>query len=312
MTLRGNLLVGQGGGPTAVINASLFGIVREALNHDEIGRILGARFGLLGLLNDDLLDLGLEDAGVLERVALSPASALGTCRRRFSPADAGRALAVLAAHDVRYFLYIGGNDSADTAHQIQLYADAHHYPICCMGVPKTTDNDLALMDHTPGYGSIARYVVLATQDVACDAAAIVTSYQVTVLEVMGRNAGWVAAASAAARSDDGDAPHLILVPERPVVANEFVRRVQRVVEQQGSAVVVVTETVRDEHGEPWARATGRDDFGHVRLAGAAERLCDLISERTGLQTRFNKPGTLQRSAGACVSTVDRGRGARRW
>ena len=297
-------MVGQGGGPTAVINASLFGVVQEALQHDEIGRILGARFGLLGLLNDDLLDLGREDAGLLQRVAHTPASALGTCRRRFSPVDAERALAVLAAHDVRYFLYIGGNDSADTAHQIQLYADAHGYPICCMGVPKTTDNDLAMMDHTPGYGSIARYVAMATQDIACDAAAIVTSYQVTILEVMGRNAGWVAAASALARREDGDAPHLILVPEQPVVADEVVRRVQSIVERRGNAVVVVTETVRDEQGQPWARATGRDDFGHVRLAGAAERLSDLIIERTGLQTRFNKPGTLQRSAGACISPVD--------
>jgi ATP-dependent phosphofructokinase / diphosphate-dependent phosphofructokinase len=304
MALRGNLLIGQGGGPTAVINASLLGVVREAQRHEEIGRILGARFGLLGLLNDDMIDLGQENDDVLERVARTPASALGTCRRRFSPADAGRALAALAAHDVRYFLYIGGNDSADTAHQIQMHADAQAYPLCCIGVPKTTDNDLALMDHTPGYGSIARYVAMATQDVACDAAAIVSSYQVTLLEVMGRNAGWVAAASALARRHESDAPDLILVPELPVIADDVVRRVQNAVDQWDSAVVVVTETVRDEHGEPWARASGRDDFGHPRLAGAAERLSELISERTGLQTRFNKPGTLQRSAGACVSPVD--------
>lgn len=304
MSLRGNLLVGQSGGPTAVINASLLGIVEEARQHGEIECILGAHFGLVGLVHDDLLDLSAEDPARLLTVGHSPAAALGTCRRRFTSGDAERVLAVLSAHDVRFFLYTGGNDSADTAHQLQVLADQRGYELRCLGVPKTIDNDLAHMDHTPGYGSIARYVAIAARDCAYDAAAIATTDQVTILEVMGRNAGWVAAASALARAHPDDAPHLIYVPEHPVIEDDVVRQVRQVVKQHGYAVVVVTETIRDEHGTPWARRTGDDGFGHIRLAGAAERMAALIEEKLEFKARFNKPGSLQRSAGWCVSPVD--------
>ncbi len=304
MSLRGNLLVGQGGGPTAVINASLLGVVEEARQHSEVERILGAHFGLVGLVHDDLLDLGAEDPAHLRLVGHSPAAALGTCRRRFTSADAERALAVLAANNVRFFLYIGGNDSADTAHQLQMLAQQRGYGLRCMGVPKTVDNDLAHMDHTPGYGSIARYVAMSARDCAYDGAAIATTDQVTIIEVMGRNAGWVAAASVLARAHADDAPHLVYVPERPVTQADVERQVRQVVKTHGHAVIVATETIRDEQGTPWARPTGDDGFGHVRLSGAAERMAALIEEKLGLKARYNKPGSMQRSAGWCVSPVD--------
>ena len=304
MSLRGNLLVGQGGGPTAVINASLLGVVEEARQHDEVERVLGAHFGLVGLIHDDLLDLSAEDPATMRLVGHSPAAALGTCRRRFTPGDAERVLSVLAANNVRFFLYIGGNDSADTAHQLHLLAQQRGYELCCIGVPKTVDNDLAHMDHTPGYGSAARYVAMAARDCGYDAAAIATTDQVTIIEVMGRNAGWLAAAGVLARAHAGDAPHLIYVPERPVVQADVERDVCQVIRTHGHAVIVVTETIRDEHGTPWARPTGDDGFGHVRLSGAAERMAALIEEKLGLKARYNKPGSMQRSAGWCVSPID--------
>ncbi len=304
MALRGNLLVGQGGGPTAVINASLLGVVEEARQHQEAERILGMRNGVVGLLGDDLIDLGQEDAGNLRLVGRSPAAALGTCRRRFTPTDGESALNVLAAHNIRFLLYIGGNDSADTAHQIQSLADAGGYELRCVGVPKTIDNDLAEMDHTPGYGSAARYVAMAARDCAYDEASIALTDQVTILEVMGRNAGWLAAATTLARTNEDDAPHLVYVPERPVSAATVVRQVKDVLARHGHAVIVVTETIRDEAGVTWARRTGDDGFGHARLVGAAETVGALIEEELGIKTRFNKPGTLQRSAGLCVSEVD--------
>lgn len=304
MALHGNLLVGQGGGPTAVINASLLGVVEEARRHGEIERIFGARFGLEGILRGDLIDLGRIAPEHMQAVGHSPSSALGTCRRRLTPADEETALGVLAAHDIHVFLYIGGNDSADTAHRLQMLADQRGYELRCLGIPKTIDNDLAHMDHTPGYGSIARYVAMATQDAAYDAASIRTTDQVLLLEVMGRNAGWVAAASALARRAAGDAPHLILVPEQPVVASDVVNRVRACMQERGHAVIVLTETVRDERGQPWARRTGDDGFGHARLLGASERLGGLLGEQLGLKVRFCRPGSLQRSAGWCVSPVD--------
>jgi 6-phosphofructokinase 1 len=304
MTLRGNLLVAQSGGPTAVINASLLGVVEDARRHNAIERILGARFGLAGMVEGNLHDLGAEDAAHLRAVGHSPSAALGTCRLRFSESHATRVLDVLLARNIRFFLYIGGNDSADTAHRIQMLADQRGYELRCVGVPKTIDNDLAHMDHTPGYGSIARYVAIAAQDSAYDAAAIATSDQVTILEVMGRNAGWVAAASALARRSVGDPPHLIYVPERPLVGEHMLEQVSSVVRRRGYAVIVVTETVRDEEQKPWARRTGDDGFGHPRLVGAAERMGELISEKLHLKARFNKPGSLQRAAGWCISPVD--------
>jgi len=280
------------------------GIVRTAQAYPQISAILGTRFGILGVLTEDLVDLGREDTTALEQVGHTPSAALGTSRRRLKDDDAERVVAVLRAHGVRYFLYIGGNDSADTVLKVQSFADQAGYDLVALAVPKTIDNDLPCMDHTPGYGSIARYVAIATQDVGHDAAAICSTDQVTILEVMGRNAGWVAAASALGKTSPHDPPHLIYVPERPLRPEAFLQDVQHVVSRIGYCVVVVSETIRDDQGRPLARHMWTDGFGHARLVGAAERLCGMIERGLGLRARFNRPGTLQRSSILCVSRVD--------
>ena len=310
MKQKGNLVVGQAGGPTAVINSSLAGVIEEALQQAAIAGIYGLRRGLLGLLAGDLVDLRRETAATIAGLRATPAAALGTSRRRFQEEDGPRLLATLRAHDIRYLAYIGGNDSMDTAQRLADLAQAAGYELRLVGVPKTIDNDLPHTDHTPGYGSAARYVALATQEAGLDAAATAVVDAVCILEVMGRDAGWVAAAASLARVGAGgclrpdEAPHLIYVPERRLSASRFLADVAAVYRRVGHVVAVVAETVRDEVGEPWAQSLGVDDFGHRRLVGTAERLCALVRQELGLQARFDKPGTLQRASFLCRSPVD--------
>jgi 6-phosphofructokinase len=305
MPRANKLLVGQSGGPTAVINASLAGILRECSRHGEIGAVLGMQRGVEGLLAGQLLDLSGQSEAFLRRLASTPSSALGSCRRKLQDSELPAALGTLEESGVRYLLYIGGNDSADTSHRLALAAERMGYPLTVVGVPKTVDNDLVGMDHTPGYPSIARYVAMATQDAGMDAEATAGVDQVRILEVMGRNSGWVAAASAVAKRRSSQAPHLIYVPERPFSGDRFLADVEAIYKRFGFAVVVITETVRDQAGRFWAQAPEADAFGHPRLVGAADRLCQLIRQNLGLRARFDKPGTLQRSSSLCASPVDR-------
>lgn len=305
--MKGNLLVGQSGGPTAVMNASLAGVIEEAWQHPEISGIFGALNGIEGVLSRKIVDLRQEDAATLQALKSTPAAALGSCRYRLRPGDAARALRVLQDYDVRYFLYIGGNDSADTSHWLAEEARQAGYDLRVIGVPKTIDNDLPVTDHCPGYGSIARFVAMATMDAGRDTEAMRAVDPVKIIEVMGRNAGWVAAASALGKRLDSDAPHLIYFPERPLVADRFVTDVKRVYDTLGYVVVVVAETVRDENGRPWASGYSlmeSDDFGHRRLTGTAESLCRLIGKRLGLHARWDRPGTIQRMSVVCGSQVD--------
>lgn len=304
MHLPANLLVGQSGGPTAVINCSLAGIIEEALRHPEIKGIYGLRRGLEGLLAGDLIDLRQESPETIRGLRDTPSAALGSCRRRLQSQDVPRALEILRTFGIRYFLYIGGNDSADTSHRLALAAQEAGYPLTVIGVPKTIDNDLPAMDHTPGYPSIARYVAIATKEIGLDAEATANVDPVRILEVMGRNAGWVAAAAALGKESPAEAPHLIYVPERPFSADKFLTDVQAIYRRLGRVVIVITETVRDESNTPWAIAVGRDAFGHPRLEGAAQRLCNLVRQRLGLRARFDKPGTLQRASSLCISSID--------
>lgn len=305
--MKGNLLVGQSGGPTAVMNASLAGVVEEAGRHPEVDGIFGALNGIEGILARQIVDLRREDAATLQALRSTPAAALGSCRYRLRPGDSARALRVLQEHDIHYFLYIGGNDSADTSHRLAQEAHQAGYDLRVIGVPKTIDNDLPITDHCPGYGSIARFVAMATMDAGRDTEAMRAVDPIKIIEVMGRNAGWVAAASALGKRQDSDAPHLIYFPERPLVADQFVANVKRVYDTLGYAVVVVAETVRDEKGRPWASGYSlmeSDDFGHRRLAGTAESLCRLIGKRLGLHARWDRPGTIQRMSVVCGSQVD--------
>jgi ATP-dependent phosphofructokinase / diphosphate-dependent phosphofructokinase len=304
---RGNLVIGQSGGATAVINASLVGAMREALRVEVITGIYGTRHGVLGLLQEDLLDLGQEPEATWTGLLSTPSAALGTCRYRLQSGDPERIVEQLRRLGVRYLVYIGGNDSAETAHRLVQAAAAAEYDLQVVCVPKTIDNDLAGTDHCPGYGSAARFMALATMDSARCTAAIPTHYPVKVIEVMGRNAGWLAAASALGQEREEDAPHLIYVPERPVSPVRFLEAVQRVHQAIGYVVVVVAETVRDERGQPLGALgqQGVDAFGHPLVSSAGHILAGMVRAELGLRTRVESPGDLQRMSSTCVSVADR-------
>ncbi len=231
--LRGTLVVGQSGGPTAVINASLAGVVQEALRHDVIEGVYGMVHGIEGLLREALVDLRRETAETIEGLKHTPSAALGSCRHRLSAADYAQALQVLRAHGIRYFMYIGGNDSADTAHRLAALAAQENYELRVIGVPKTVDNDLVETDHCPGHPSVARWLAVAVRDAGLDSAAIGVVDTVKVIETMGRDTGWITAATALAREREGDPPHLIYLPERPLQRERFLADVERVYQERG-------------------------------------------------------------------------------
>jgi 6-phosphofructokinase 1 len=304
---KGRLLVGQSGGCTAVINASLAGVVQAALGEERVGDVLGMRHGIEGLLRRELLDLRAEPAGMWDAIRRTPSAALGSARYKLQEGDIERILSLLRELDVRYFIYIGGNDSADTAHRVSRAAAHAGYELHAVAVPKTIDNDLPHTDHSPGYGSIARFVSTVTQEIGLDTEAMRRVDPVKILEVMGRDAGWVAASSALGKRRPSDAPHLVYVPERPLSRERFLCDVEACHQEHGYVVAVVTETVRDETGESIARTDpvfSRDAFGHRYLTGAASYLCDLVARELGLRARFDKPGTIQRMSMAMASEVD--------
>ncbi len=304
---RGNLLVGQSGGCTAAINASLAGVVEAAWESRDVAAVYGMRHGIEGVLRGELVDLGAEPSEIWSRIRRTPSAALGSARYKLEEEDLQRVLDTLIRLDVRYFIYIGGNDSADTAHRVSEAAKHRGYELHAIAVPKTIDNDLPLTDHCPGYGSIARFVSQVTQEVGLDTEAMCRVDPVKIVEVMGRDAGWVAASSSLGRRRPSDAPHLIYMPERPFSRETFLQDIQRCHQVHGYAVAVVTETVRDSSGESIARADpvfSRDSFGHRYLTGAASYLADLVARELGLRARFDKPGTIQRMSMAMASDVD--------
>ena len=308
MGKKGNLVVGQSGGPTAVINNSLVGVIHEAMRHSEIGEIYGMLHGISGVLNEELVDLRQESAETLERLRHTPGSALGTVRYKVRSPDYDRLLEVLMAYDVRYFLYIGGNDSMDTAHKMHLAAQAKGYELSAIGVPKTVDNDLAYTDHCPGYGSAARFVATAIRATGFDTEAMGASSPVKLMEVMGRNAGWLTAAAALAKVEPEDPPQLLYVPERGVSLEQVVADVRYWYEKLGYCVLAVSEGMRNERGEDIGTGFGKvelDAFGHARKGGVVETLEEAIRSGLGLRVRHDKPGYLQRSCASLASPVDR-------
>ncbi len=304
---RGNLVVGQSGGPTAVINASLAGVIQEALRHDAIESIYGMRHGIEGLLREELVDLRRESSETVERLKHTPSAALGSCRHKLSAADYERALRVLRAHNIRYFIYIGGNDSADTSHRLADLAAREDYGLLVMGVPKTVDNDLVETDHCPGHPSIARWLAVSVRDAGLDTEAIGVVDTVKVIETMGRDTGWITATTALARRSAGDPPHLIYLPERPFRREQFLADVERVYRERGHVVITVGEGLKDERGE-YLSASRRDvdvdRFGHAQLGGVAAVLCALIATALKIKARFDKPGTIQRVSSVLASPVD--------
>jgi len=307
MSLKGNALVGQSGGPTAVINASLHGVIEQAMQHAEIADLYGAVRGVQGLLGEDLCDLRAETAETIARLSSTPAAALGSCRRKLNDADYARLLAVFRAHDIRYFFYNGGNDSADTTHKVGQLAKESGWEMRVIGIPKTVDNDLGFTDHCPGYGSVARFNALALQGSGLDTQAMATVDTVKIFETMGRNAGWITAATALARAQAGDPPHLIYLPECSFAPARFLADVKRVVDRGQGCVIAVCEGLRDAEGKPivtFKHAVGTDSFGHAQLGGLGEFLVDLIANELGIKARADKSGTIQRSFGPAQSPVD--------
>ncbi|MDQ6906736.1 MAG: diphosphate--fructose-6-phosphate 1-phosphotransferase [Chloroflexota bacterium] len=289
-----NLLVFQSGGVTAVINASMVGIVREGMAQDSVGEIIGARSGIRGLLDDDLIDLRRQSAATLARVRNTPSAALGSTRHKPTDDDIARALDALQRLNVGYVCPIGGNDSADTAHRLHRAAHAIGLNIHFVTVPKTIDNDLPHTDHTPGYASVARAVARMARETAYDTEAL-PLFPVKLLEVMGRDAGWVAAATALAHDGPDDAPHLIYLPERPPTAAQILDEIAAVVARVGWCVAVVPETLRDPDGKPiGGLGTYVDPFGHAYAASPVAALAATLERERGLRTRYDKPGTIAR------------------
>jgi ATP-dependent phosphofructokinase / diphosphate-dependent phosphofructokinase len=304
--MKGNLLVGQSGGPTAVINNSLVGVIEEARQHDAIGGIYGMVHAIKGLLDEDLVDLRQETPRTLQILRSTPASALGTARYRVTNEDYERILDLLIKYNIRYFFYIGGNDSMDTTYQVANLAASRGYEMHAIGVPKTVDNDLAVTDHCPGFGSAARFVATAIRDTGYDTWAMGESSPIKLMEIMGRNAGWLTAATVLARSEPNDPPHLIYVPERGITMDQVVNDVLSVYDRLGYCVVACSEGMQDPQGRPLGEGSGDiDAFGHVAKGGIVEAIEAAIREASEAKTRHDKPGYLQRSFAALQSSVDR-------
>lgn len=305
--MSGNLVIGQSGGATAVINASLVGAVQEAMAGNQIDGIYGMQYGIEGLLKEELIDLRQQPSDIWSKLINTPSAALGSCRYKLKEEDPERIIQILRRYNIRYLVYIGGNDSADTAHRVGMTARQMGYDLQTISVPKTIDNDLPITDHCPGYGSAARFIAQATIDSTMNTISIPSHYPVKVIETMGRNAGWLAAASALGKRDEIDPPHIILPPEHSFNQDRFLALVEQVYRKLGYVVVVVSEALRDEHGNALGTAgqAGVDAFKHPLLSGAAQYLVEVVKNELGIRARFDKPGDLQRMDSTNVSTADR-------
>jgi 6-phosphofructokinase len=305
----GKILVAQGGGPTAVINQSMVGVALEARRFRNVTRVYGALHGVRGIVNEDFVDLTQETSHNLELVAATPSSALGSTRDKPDMAYCQQIFEVLRAHEIEHFFYIGGNDSADTVRIVSMEARKAGYPLRSIHIPKTIDNDLVGNDHTPGFPSAARFVAQAFAGANLDNAALPGIY---VGVVMGRHAGFLTAASALGKKFPDDGPHLIYVPERTFVLEQFLADVKTMYERHGRCVIAVSEGIHDASGEPvaalLAKEIERDQHGNVQLSGTgalADLLCDEIKSKLGIKrVRGDTFGYLQRSFIGCVSDVD--------
>lgn len=306
--LVGNVLVGQSGGPTAVINASVAGIISEALNHECIEEVYGALNGVLGILHEDLIDLAAQSQQQIRALKYSPGAALGTCRYKLKKQqDFERVLEVFKAHNIRYFFYIGGNDSQDTADKISKLAQQQGYELRVIGVPKTIDNDLSVTDHCPGYASAAKYIAASVRELACDNEAMGQGDLVSIVEVMGRSAGWLAAGAALAKRRDHphDPPHIILLPEVPFNQEKVLEDIRRTLKREKFCQIVVAEGLVDADGNYVAADGSTDAFGHAQLGGAGDILADIIENGIpGVKVRIARPGLLQRCAAHAASKTD--------
>ena len=309
---KGNCVVAQSGGPTAVINGSLCGVIQEAQKHEEIEEIYGARNGILGLLKEELIDLRKEKSSTIDGLRTAPGAALGSCRYRLkswseSSKDFEKIIEICGRYNLRYFFYIGGNDSMDTANKVDEAAKRVNYQLEVIGIPKTVDNDLLFTDHCPGFGSGAKYLAVSVMEAGRHLESLYDSEAVTILETLGRNTGWLAGSCALAKRSEEDAPHLIYFPEIPFSLDKFVKDVRAVYHKIGGVFIVVSEGLRDEKGNYLCARKDRvstDAFGHPELEGISSYLKAVIESRLKLKTRTIKPDICQQSAMHFVSKVD--------
>jgi 6-phosphofructokinase 1 len=311
MSTAKNAFYAQSGGVTAVINATAAGVIETARRHpDTVSKVYAGRNGIIGALTEDLIDTSKESDAAIAALRHTPAGAFGSCRYKLKGLEESRAqyerlIDVFRAHGIGYFFYNGGGDSADTAYKVSQIGNTLGYPIVCVGIPKTVDNDLPITDSCPGFGSVAKYVAVSIREAAFDVASMaLTSTKVFVLEVMGRHAGWIAAAGGLAAEREGDAPQVILFPEVVFDENKFLARVKASVDSNGYCAIVVSEGVRNADGQFLSETGTRDSFGHAQLGGVAPMIAELIKEKLGYKYHWAVADYLQRSARHIASATD--------
>jgi ATP-dependent phosphofructokinase / diphosphate-dependent phosphofructokinase len=306
-----NAFYAQSGGVTAVINATACGVIETARkNRNKIKNVYAGRNGIIGALTEDMIDTSRESAKTIAALRHTPGGAFGSARYKLKSLEENRAeyerlIEVFKAHDIGYFFYNGGNDSMDTAHKVSLISKSMGFPVTCLGIPKTVDNDLPITDNCPGFGSVAKYVAVSTQEAALDVLSMAkTSTKVFVLEVMGRHAGWIAAAGGLAGRNPEDAPHIILFPEIPFNKRPFLKRVRECVRKYDFCVIVVSEGASYKNGKFLAEAGTRDAFGHAQLGGVAPVVANMVRDELGYKYHYAVADYLQRSARHIASATD--------
>ena len=305
-----NAIYAQSGGVTSVINTTACAVIETARKSKKINKLYAGKDGIVGILNEDLIDTNLEDLKEIKKLKHTPGGAFGSCRHKLknvkeSKREYKRLIEVFKAHDIGYFFYNGGGDSQDTSNKIAQYTKEAGFPVTCIGIPKTIDNDLPFTDNCPGFGSVAKYIATSTKEAALDVKSMSkSSTKVFIFEVMGRHAGWLAAASGLAKNKQNSAPHIILLPEVPFNENKFLKRVKEVIKQEGYCVIVVSEGARYKNGEFLADAGTVDSFGHKQLGGVAPTVAEMVSKKLGLKYHWAVSDYLQRSARHISSQVD--------
>jgi len=309
--MKKNAFYAQSGGVTSVINASASAVILEARKSAKIGKIYAGKNGILGALREELIDTSKESKKFIESLQYRPGGVFGSCRYKLKNIEDNlkeyeRLIEVFKAHNIGYFFYNGGNDSADTALKISQISNKLNYPLQCIAIPKTVDNDLAVTDCCPGFGSVAKYVVTSTIEAALDVESMYeSSTKVFILEVMGRHAGWIAGSSCLAQDSHPGAPHIILLPEVTFNQNKFLTKVKETVKKHGFCVIVASEGIKNSKGKFLAESDSKDAFGHSQLGGVAPRLAELINKKLKLKNHWAVADYLQRSASHLSSGVDR-------
>ena len=309
--MKKNAFYAQSGGVTSVINASACAVILEARKSAKIGKIYAGKNGILGALREELIDTSKESKKFIESLQYRPGGVFGSCRYKLKSIEDNlkeyeRLIEVFKAHNIGYFFYNGGNDSADTALKISQISNKLNYPLQCIAIPKTVDNDLAVTDCCPGFGSVAKYVVTSTIEAALDVESMYeSSTKVFILEVMGRHAGWIAGSSCLAQDSHPGAPHIILLPEVTFNQKKFLAKVKETVKKHGFCVIVASEGIKNSKGKFLAESDSKDAFGHSQLGGVAPRLAELINKKLQLKNHWAVADYLQRSASHLSSGVDR-------